>query len=107
MMNNEEVLTAFEEYLKAQPSLGNVEVPRALKMLREFAAAIDPVPLADVTLKEITVFERDHRVPAVAVRPVPLSLEHARTRYLKAVQEIRYHEYRIVMTNFADSAYPS
>jgi hypothetical protein len=101
-LDNEEVLTAFREYLQAHPlKIADVTTEaKALAILREFATAIDPVPLAEATLQEIKVFERDHKVPAVSVRPAPLSPAHARDRYLKALQELRYHEIQIVMLYF-------
>ena len=99
-MSNEEVLTAFSEWLQMYPVLCEIPANDASTIVREFAAAIDPVPLAEATIKEMRVFERDHKVPATPVRPVPLSLEYARKRYINAMAELRYHEYQAVMLSF-------
>jgi hypothetical protein len=65
----------------------------ALAILRELENAIDPVPVEEATDKEIRIFLRDHKVPAVAVRPLPLSGAHARVRMEKAKAELRFTEY--------------
>jgi hypothetical protein len=100
-IDNEELLTAFSDYLQIKPLPAGITTPtKAVAILLEFTAEIDPVPLAEATLRDITVFERKRKVPAVSTRPQPFSLAHARTKYQKATEGLRYHEYRVVMESF-------
>ena len=69
-MTNQDVLSAFQEYLDSPPtderarllssiigdSLSRQDV---LNKVREYALVIDPVPLAETTIKEMRVFVAD------------------------------------------------
>lgn len=98
-MNNEEVLTAFGEYVESH-LFGFTTIPNALSILREFATAIDPVPLTETTLQEIRVFEREHKIPVTPMKPLPLSAVEIEKRHAKVMAELRYSEYRLVMEYF-------
>jgi hypothetical protein len=100
-MNNDEVVAAFAEFLEIDPQCTIFPKPAtAQAVLREFANAIDPVPLEEVTEQEIKIFLRDRKVPTVAVRPLPLSEAHARARMEKAKAALRYSEYQLSMECF-------
>ena len=88
-MNNEEVLASFAEYLQTQPLLlGITTSPKAVAIIHEFAAAIEPIPLDEAPLRAIEAFKRDHK-PA-----------RMRNKYLKAIGELRYKEIQLVMLFF-------
>lgn len=98
-MNNEELLTAFADYLDTLPSPPDNRAG-SLAILCEFAATIDPSPLAEATLEEIKIFQRDHKAPAVPMRPLPLTQREVETRYLGIHSELRYAQVRLVMLYF-------
>jgi hypothetical protein len=83
---NEQVVNAFGEYLESVYVPVDIR-PEALTILREFAAAIDPVPLAETTLQEIRTFERDHKSSTPAVRVQPTATGN---QIRKAIQGRRY-----------------
>ena len=88
MVNNEEVLTAFEDYLDSPPtderarllssiigdSLSREDV---LNKVREYALVIDPIPLAETTIREMKVFVSDGKKGP----PIPREIERYR-RYV-------------------------
>ena len=88
-MNNEEVLASFAEYLQTQPLLlERTTSSKAVAIIHEFAAAIEPFPLDEATLRAIKAFERDHK-PA-----------RMRNKYLMQIAKLRYYEIQLVMLFF-------
>ncbi len=69
MMNGEEELVAFEEWLRGRLVIGGRNMTdvqdKALAAVREFARAIDPVPLSESTVKEMKRFEYDAKRRAI------------------------------------------
>jgi hypothetical protein len=53
-MSNDEVFTAFREFLELNPRLGAVDIAvdtaTAMGIMEQFASAIGPVPLAEATI---------------------------------------------------------
>lgn len=62
-MNGEEELVVFEEWLPGRLIIGRINTTNqqdmALAVVREFAKAIDPNPLSEVTIKEMKLFEHE------------------------------------------------
>jgi hypothetical protein len=65
VMNGEEELVVFEEWLRSHLVIGGVNMTNqqdsALAAVRELGKAIDPTPLSEVTVKEMKLFEREAR----------------------------------------------
>lgn len=93
-LSNEVVIAAFGEYLQTHPVPARAAtVPDAMAIVREFADAVCPIPLTEVTLDEIKTFEERQKPPSLK-----RSLLH-RNMY-EALAKLRSHQYRIVLFSF-------
>jgi hypothetical protein len=99
MMNNEEALDAFGEFLDGSDLFAAIAAnfgrERLVASVREFGQAIEPVPLAKATRKQMRAFVRDQGQAEVSRNPVE-------QRILKQRAQLRRLTYEAAMEAFAE-----
>ena len=90
-MDNEEVLTAFGEFLDSHNLVGAILATFGRETLvaavREFGGAIDPVPLTKATDQKMQAFVDDHSRVQAGRNPLQRQLQKTRAQLRRSTYE--------------------